>query len=105
MEESLERPGRPSRPLEDPSPEQDIDKQLKEPSKELQEGSVSSSTATRGDKEDEQHSIYPKDLKEDKSCKETAVIRTSRTRGREAEGSGDSSGSREGPGGGGKPRP
>ena len=45
---------------------------------------MSSSTATRGDKEDEQHSIYPKDPKEDKSRKETPVIRTSKTRGREA---------------------
>ena len=74
MEESLERPRGPSRPLEDPPPEQDIDKPLKEPSKELQEGSLSSSTATSGDKEDEQRSIDLKDPKEDKSRKETPVI-------------------------------
>ena len=65
-------------------PGQDIDKPLKEPSTELQEGSSSSSTATRGDKEDEQRSIYPKDFKEDRSSKETPVIRTSRARGRVA---------------------
>ena len=58
------------------SPGQGIDKPGREPSKELQEGYSSSSTATSGDKEDRQRSIDPKDLEEDRSCKETPVIRT-----------------------------